>query len=152
MTNAQSFFINHSILSRRCKCPIFDNETAKRCLKNLSLEFSFIIYCAQFYSIDYCVYKSSSLPGDICGGEEGRYGLCGEGLTCSNCNRCTGCSFNTFRYRSMPYKKDEYRREGKGRCCGTYLHESFSSKDDLKEKKFDENIHFDRVGGWFGAV
>merc|ERR1712107_464550 len=32
-------------------------------------------------------------PGEICGGEENIYGMCSEGLICSNCNRCTGCSY-----------------------------------------------------------
>ena len=25
-----------------------------------------------------------------------RYGMCADGLMCSNCNRCQGCSFTTF--------------------------------------------------------
>ena len=25
-----------------------------------------------------------------------RYGTCADGLMCSNCNRCQGCSFKTF--------------------------------------------------------
>lgn len=35
-------------------------------------------------------------PGSLCGGKHMRYGICGEGLMCSNCNRCTGCSSITF--------------------------------------------------------
>ena len=35
-------------------------------------------------------------PGDLCGGKHQRYGICGEGLMCSNCNRCYGCSLKTF--------------------------------------------------------
>eukprot|EP00092_Neocalanus_flemingeri_P094446 GFUD01120111.1.p1 GENE.GFUD01120111.1~~GFUD01120111.1.p1 ORF type:complete len:101 (+),score=18.62 GFUD01120111.1:41-343(+) len=35
-------------------------------------------------------------PGDMCGGKWGMYGICGEGLACSDCNRCQGCSFETF--------------------------------------------------------
>jgi len=35
-------------------------------------------------------------PGEICGGVYGRYGICGDGLMCSNCGRCQGCSFATF--------------------------------------------------------
>merc|ERR1712083_355441 len=34
-------------------------------------------------------------PGDMCGGRGARYGLCGEGLECSPCNRCVGCSADT---------------------------------------------------------
>ena len=26
-------------------------------------------------------------PGDVCGGSQGQYGVCGEGLQCSECNR-----------------------------------------------------------------
>jgi len=35
-------------------------------------------------------------PGEMCGGRFGRYGRCADGLMCSNCNRCQGCSFQTF--------------------------------------------------------
>ena len=35
-------------------------------------------------------------PGDHCGGKDNLYGTCGEGLMCSNCNRCIGCSRKTF--------------------------------------------------------
>merc|ERR1712150_67681 len=36
-------------------------------------------------------------PGEICGGSGRQYGVCGEGLTCSDCNRCTGCSYTSFK-------------------------------------------------------
>ena len=39
---------------------------------------------------------SCSGPGEVCGGKHQRYGICGEGLMCSNCNRCQGCSMKTF--------------------------------------------------------
>jgi len=35
-------------------------------------------------------------PGEMCGGKYGRYGTCADGLMCSNCNRCQGCSFRSF--------------------------------------------------------
>ena len=35
-------------------------------------------------------------PGEMCGGKFGGYGTCADGLMCSNCNRCQGCSFRTF--------------------------------------------------------
>jgi len=35
-------------------------------------------------------------PGALCGGKYGRYGVCGEGLFCDNCNRCKGCSTITY--------------------------------------------------------
>ncbi|XP_033215938.1 uncharacterized protein LOC117172290 [Belonocnema kinseyi] len=30
-------------------------------------------------------------PGEICGGYDDKYGMCGDGLTC-HCNKCVGCS------------------------------------------------------------
>ena len=36
-------------------------------------------------------------PRGVCGGSQGQYGVCGENLVCSQCNRCTGCSFTVFR-------------------------------------------------------
>ena len=36
-------------------------------------------------------------PGGVCGGSQAQYGVCGEGLQCSDCNRCTGCSYRLFR-------------------------------------------------------
>ena len=36
-------------------------------------------------------------PGGVCGGSQGQYGLCGEGLQCRDCNRCSGCSYTMFR-------------------------------------------------------
>lgn len=41
-------------------------------------------------------YRCAKGPGDICGGKGGRYGICGDGLICNNCNVCTGCSLMTF--------------------------------------------------------
>lgn len=35
-------------------------------------------------------------PREMCGGKNNRYGLCGEGLMCGNCDRCVGCSTKTF--------------------------------------------------------
>eukprot|EP00092_Neocalanus_flemingeri_P009709 GFUD01010457.1.p1 GENE.GFUD01010457.1~~GFUD01010457.1.p1 ORF type:complete len:134 (+),score=32.05 GFUD01010457.1:73-474(+) len=35
-------------------------------------------------------------PGDICGGAGDQYGVCGDGLSCSSCNLCTGCSYKSF--------------------------------------------------------
>ena len=36
-------------------------------------------------------------PSEICGGSGDQYGVCGDGLTCSDCNRCTGCSYAAFK-------------------------------------------------------
>lgn len=35
-------------------------------------------------------------PGDYCGGLNNIYGTCAEGLACSDCNRCRGCSIKTL--------------------------------------------------------
>ena len=35
-------------------------------------------------------------PDQSCGGKDGFYGICGEGLICSNCLRCEGVSFVDF--------------------------------------------------------
>jgi hypothetical protein len=32
----------------------------------------------------------------VVGGYSDLYGLCGDGLSCSSCNQCVGCSFNPF--------------------------------------------------------
>ena len=54
--------------------------------------------CRYGWETDICGHKSCSKgPGETCGGKDQRYGVCGEGLMCSNCNRCQGCSFRTFR-------------------------------------------------------
>ncbi|KAL6423108.1 hypothetical protein ACFW04_010538 [Cataglyphis niger] len=34
-------------------------------------------------------------PGQICGGPNEAWGVCGEGLIC-RCNRCAGCSLDSF--------------------------------------------------------
>merc|ERR1712183_884532 len=34
-------------------------------------------------------------PSQVCGGKDHIYGRCGEGMMCSNCNRCQGCSLKT---------------------------------------------------------
>ena len=36
-------------------------------------------------------------PGEQCGGRNFRYGICGEGLMCSNCGGCQGCSSITYK-------------------------------------------------------
>ena len=44
----------------------------------------------------FCGQECYKGPGDICGGLGDQYGVCGEGLVCSSCNRCIGCSYNSF--------------------------------------------------------
>ncbi len=53
--------------------------------------------CRYGWEVDVCGVKQCTKgPGDLCGGKHQRYGICGEGLMCSNCNRCYGCSLKTF--------------------------------------------------------
>ncbi len=53
--------------------------------------------CKYGWETDVCgVRRCTKGPGDLCGGKHQRYGICGEGLMCSNCNRCYGCSLKTF--------------------------------------------------------
>ena len=53
--------------------------------------------CKYGWEIDACGHKVCTKgPGALCGGKHRRYGICGEGLICSNCNRCQGCSSRTF--------------------------------------------------------
>lgn len=54
--------------------------------------------CSYGSVVDKCGKRVCSKgPGEMCGGKYGRYGICDDGLMCSNCNRCQGCSFKTFR-------------------------------------------------------
>ncbi|XP_040582057.1 neuroparsin-A [Lepeophtheirus salmonis] len=53
--------------------------------------------CEFGWYYDLCDVKTCAKgPRDHCGGRHNRYGVCGEGLMCSNCNRCQGCSLHTF--------------------------------------------------------
>lgn len=53
--------------------------------------------CIYGWDVDPCGIKVCAKgPGEVCGGKHQRYGICGEGLMCSNCNRCQGCSMKTF--------------------------------------------------------
>jgi len=53
--------------------------------------------CKYGWEVDACGRHSCTKgPGDHCGGKDNLYGTCGEGLMCSNCNRCIGCSRKTF--------------------------------------------------------
>ena len=53
--------------------------------------------CRYGVETDNCGYQRCLKgPGDICGGKGNRYGACGEGLLCSNCMVCTGCSWKTW--------------------------------------------------------
>lgn len=53
--------------------------------------------CEYGFEEDACgTYFCSKGPKSYCGGKFERYGVCGEGLMCNKCNRCTGCSTKTF--------------------------------------------------------
>jgi hypothetical protein len=53
--------------------------------------------CVFGWEVDSCGHKVCTKgPGEQCGGKHAVYGICGEGLVCSNCNRCTGCSLRNF--------------------------------------------------------
>ena len=53
--------------------------------------------CKYGFEVDACgTYFCSKGPKSYCGGKFERYGVCGEGLMCNKCNRCTGCSTKTF--------------------------------------------------------
>ena len=53
--------------------------------------------CEFGWVMDSCLNKVCAKgPGEVCGGRHQRYGLCSQGLSCSNCDRCRGCSVYTF--------------------------------------------------------
>ena len=53
--------------------------------------------CKYGYEVDACgTFFCSKGPKSYCGGKFERYGVCGDGLMCNKCNRCTGCSTKTF--------------------------------------------------------
>lgn len=55
------------------------------------------VNCVYGFEVDACgTHFCSKGPKSYCGGRFERYGICGEGLMCNKCNRCTGCSTKTF--------------------------------------------------------
>lgn len=51
------------------------------------------VTCKYGYQTDICgITFCAKGPGDICGDKYSHYGICGRGLICSQCGRCTGCS------------------------------------------------------------
>lgn len=53
--------------------------------------------CKYGFEVDACgSFFCSKGPSSYCGGKFERYGVCGDGLMCNKCNRCTGCSTKTF--------------------------------------------------------
>jgi len=60
--------------------------------------------CQYGWEMDPCGNKVCTKgPGEVCGGKHQRYGVCGEGLMCSNCLRCQGCSLKTFECFDDPH-------------------------------------------------
>ena len=69
------------------------------CLLNpqLAVDPNDALNCKYGFEVDACgTYFCSKGPKSYCGGKFERYGVCGEGLMCNKCNRCTGCSTKTF--------------------------------------------------------
>ena len=54
--------------------------------------------CTYGSYVDYTCRKTVCRkgPSGLCGGKNDRWGKCGRGLMCSNCNRCQGCSYDSF--------------------------------------------------------
>ena len=53
--------------------------------------------CKYGYEVDACgTFFCTEGPKSYCDGKFDRYGVCGDGLMCNTCNRCTGCSTKTF--------------------------------------------------------
>lgn len=64
---------------------------------NLAIDANDVSSCTYGYEVDACgTFFCTKGPKSYCGGKFERYGVCGEGLMCNKCNRCTGCSTKTF--------------------------------------------------------
>jgi hypothetical protein len=63
--------------------------SARSCLFNRHMRVNNINECRFGWEVDACNNKVCTKgPGEVCGGKHMRYGICGEGLMCNNCNRC----------------------------------------------------------------
>ena len=63
--------------------------SARSCLFNRHLRIDNVNKCKFGWEVDACGNKICTKgPGEVCGGKHMRYGICGEGLMCNNCNRC----------------------------------------------------------------
>ena len=63
--------------------------SARSCLFNRHLRVDNVSRCKFGWEVDACGNKICTKgPGEVCGGKHMRYGICGEGLMCNNCNRC----------------------------------------------------------------
>ena len=71
-------------ISANCK---IRNNFAKN--MNCREKFDNVNRCKFGWEVDACGNKICTKgPGEVCGGKHMRYGICGEGLMCNNCNRC----------------------------------------------------------------
>ena len=50
--------------------------------------------CTHGFMITACGLVCKKGPGESC---RGLNGVCGDGLACSDCNRCEGCSYEDFK-------------------------------------------------------
>jgi len=71
--------------------------TVQNCMMNRRFRVEDVSQCTYGWEVDACGNTLCTKgPGEWCGGKHMRYGICGEGLMCSNCNRCSGCSTKTY--------------------------------------------------------
>jgi len=92
-------FVAMALISNGLQLPAAEATpyTVQSCMLNRRFRVDDVSQCDYGWEVDACGnYLCTKGPGDICGGKHMRYGICGEGLMCSNCNRCTGCSTRTF--------------------------------------------------------
>jgi hypothetical protein len=73
-----------------CVTPVVEGYgSARSCLFNRHMRVDNINQCEYGWEVDACNNKVCTKgPGEVCGGKHMRYGICGEGLMCNNCNRC----------------------------------------------------------------
>jgi hypothetical protein len=63
--------------------------SSRSCQFNRHMRVENINACRFGWEVDACNNKICTKgPAEVCGGKHMRYGICGEGLMCNNCNRC----------------------------------------------------------------
>jgi hypothetical protein len=63
--------------------------SARSCQFNRHMRVEDVSSCRYGWEVDACGNKICTKgPAEVCGGKHMRYGICGEGLMCNNCNRC----------------------------------------------------------------
>ena len=64
-------------------------NSARSCQFNKHMRVENVNLCKYGWEVDACSNKICTKgPAEVCGGKHMRYGICGEGLMCNNCNRC----------------------------------------------------------------